>query len=519
MPASAACLRSASLAAPIALALGLSTCGEDAQPTPVSAGTGAQAEGSAAPLAACTRCHVMPPSDLVPRSRWSGLVQRMDKLLVDFELSPRPTPAENQAAIAWLEAHAPESVREEDPPLEPSPLEFQGSAFGLPPVWSEGSGDPPRISNLCLDDLDEDGLVDVIVSDVQLGALTWIHRAADKTWREDVLADVPAPARVALADLDADGDRDIAVASLGSIVPTEDKIGAVVVLENVTASGAPPRFVARPLLTGVPRATDVRAGDLDGDQDVDLAVGLFGLYQTGGAIWLERTANGNYKRHVILDKNGVSHVPLVDIDRDGLLDVVVLVSQQHEEIVLFSNRGRGKFEACVVYKAPHPMFGLSNCELADLDQDGDVDIVFANGDALDQDPFPKPWHGAHWLENRCVQNDRPRFEHHELVRFPGAYCAMPGDLDGDGDPDVVVTSMLNRWDEPRMSVIWLENRGELRFAAHPLDTSPTFQVTAAVADLDADGRSDVLAGGMYVLPPFYRIGRVTLWTQRAAKQR
>jgi hypothetical protein len=458
----------------------------------------------------------MPPSDLVPRDRWRGLVERMDQLLVDNELSPRPTAAETQAAVDWLEAHAPESVREEDPVLEPSPLAFQGAAFGMPPTLSDAQGAPPRIANLCLDDLDDDGLVDVIVSDVQLGALTWIHRGTEHAWREDVLASVAAPARIALADLDGDGDRDIAVASLGSIVPTEDKVGAVVVLENQGRPGAEPNFVAKPLLKGVPRVSDVRAGDLDGDLDVDLAVGMFGLYKSGGAIWLERCANGNYKRHVILEKNGVSHVPLVDLDRDGLLDVVVLVSQQHEEIVLFTNRGRGNFEASILYKAPHPMFGLSNCELSDLDLDGDVDVLFANGDALDQDPVPKPWHGAHWLENRCVANERPHFEHHELVRFPGAYCAMPGDLDGDGDPDVVVTSMLNRWDEPRQSVVWLENRRGDGFVPHPLDSSPTFLVTAAVADLDDDGRNDVLAGGMYVMPPYYRVGRVTLWTQRTA---
>jgi hypothetical protein len=510
-----ACSRSARVTAPIALALGLCACGEDAQAPPAPQGTGAQPGVAPVQLSACARCHLLPTSDLVPRERWAGLIERMDQLLVDFELTPRPTEAETRMAVEWLEAHAPESVLDVDPVLAPSPLAFQASVFGHPPVMNEANGAPPRISNLHLDDLDQDGLVDVLVSDVQLGALTWIHRGADGNWREDVLGEVPAPARIALADLDADGDRDIAVACLGSIEPTEEPIGGLVVLENQGPQD-PLRFVPRPLLKGVARVSDVRTGDIDQDGDVDLAVGMFGLYKSGGAIWLERCANGNYKRHVVLQKNGVSHVPLADVDRDGLLDMLVLVSQQHEEIVLFSNRGKGRFEAGILYKAPHPMFGLSNCELADLDVDGDLDVLFANGDALDQDPFPKPWHGAHWLENRTSSGERPHFEHRELVRFPGAYCVRPGDLDGDGDPDVVVTSMLNRWDEPRMSAIWLENRRNGEFVAHPLDASPTFLVTAEVADLDEDGRNDVLAGGMYVLPPYYRVGRVTLWTQRHA---
>jgi FG-GAP-like repeat len=465
-------------------------------------------------LAACSRCHVLPPADLLPRARWAGLVQRMDKLLSDFDLTPRPTPAETEVALKWLEAHAPESVTDSDPTFEPSAIAFQAAAIGDPPLMSTSSDAPPQIANLALDDLDGDGHLDVLVSDIRLGALTWIHRGEDGRWREDVLGEVKAPARIAVADLDGDGDRDIAVASLGTIVPTEEPVGALIVLENQGPKD-PLHFVAKPLLKHVPRVPDVRAGDLDGDGDTDLAVGQFGLYKSGGAYWLERCANGNYKRHVLLQKNGVSHVPLADLDGDGLLDVVVLISQQHEEIVLFSNRGGGRFEANLLFKAPHPMFGLSNCELCDLDVDGDLDVVFANGDALDQDPFPKPWHGAHWLENRTEAGGRPRFEHHELVRFPGAYCAVPGDLDGDGDPDLVVTSMLNRWNEPRMSLIWLENRRAQGFVAHPLDSNPIDLVTAAVADLDEDGRNDVLAGGLYVMPPYLRIGRVTLWTHLA----
>jgi hypothetical protein len=66
-----------------------------------------------------------------------------------------------------------------------------------------------------------------------------------------------------------------------------------------------------------------------------------------------------------------------------------------------------------------------------------------------------------------------------------------------------------------MSVIWLENRRAQGFVAHPLDSNPIDLVTAAVADLDEDGRSDVLAGGLYVMPPYLRIGRVTLWTHLA----
>ena len=474
------------------------------------------AQGDVPPeIAPCNRCHLPPTEGILPRERWPFLITRMGEITSTYDLDNKLTPAEVETAKRWFSERAPASIEESDPRLVPSPLRFRGAMLGLPPAPIQDGYPPPLIGNVLMVDLDQDGRREVLISDIGLGALTWVHPTGAGGISETVLAEVVAPARIDVADLDGDGDLDIAVAALGGIVPTEDQIGAVVLLLQEGSNAEGPAFRSQTILSGVARVSDVRAVDLDGDGDLDIAAGMFGLYKTGGALWLERRAEGRYKRHTILAKNGVSHVPVADFDHDGRPDVLVLISQEHEEIVLYMNRGRGNFEPYLLFKGPHPMYGLSNCELADLDGDGDMDVLFANGDALDQDPHPKPWHGAHWLENRTPEGGRPSFTHHELVRFPGAYCAMPGDLDGDGDLDVVVTSMLNRWNDPgRQSLIWLENDGQRGFTPHPIDTSPTYLVTAAVGDLDGDARCDIVAGGLYVMPPFYRVGRVTVWLQQ-----
>jgi hypothetical protein len=75
--------------------------------------------------------------------------------------------------------------------------------------------------------------------------------------------------------------------------------------------------------------------------------------------------------------------------------------------------------------------------------------------------------------------------------------------------------MMNRWEEPaRQSILWLENqRGT--FAVHAVGSSPTSLVSAAIGDLDGDGRAEILAGSMYIVPGRHRVGRVTCWVNTA----
>jgi hypothetical protein len=294
------------------------------------------------------------------------------------------------------------------------------------------------------------------------------------------------------------------VASLGSIMPTEEQVGSVVVLY----CGADGNFQPQPIFQNAPRVADAQPADMDGDGDLDVVVAMFGMFSTGGVGLLEQTAPGVFSPRTLLAINGVSHVPVGDINGDRRPDIVALLSQQHERVVALVNLGGGRFDPGIVYQGPHPLFGMAGLELVDLDRDGDLDMLLANGDALDKDPHPKPYHGVQWLENLGGL----RFGCHDIARFYGAYCATAADLDGDGDRDIVATSMMNVWDDPNgQSVIWLENYGGQRFTVRPISSSPTFQISAAVGDLDRDGRPDIVTSGMYVLPPYHRVGRITAW--------
>ena len=374
----------------------------------------------------------------------------------------------------------------------------------------------PQIANVQVVDLDADGLPDVLVCDAVRNRVSWIRQSPRGTYVEQILAEIRAPAHAEAIDLDRDGDLDLVVASLGVLFPDNRRIGSVVILEQSKVQGDAPRFTPNVVAEGLARVADVRAGDLDGDGDLDLAVAAFG-YDQGETMWLERTGPWQFTPHVLQRLSGAVNAIVTDVSGDGVPDIVALVSQEWDEVWAFVNDGRGRFTDRLLWGSSNSDFGSSWITVVDLDQDGDPDIVYSNGDAFDYAPAnSRPWHGVQWLENR----GQLAFTYHRIGDLSGASSPQAVDVDGDGDLDVVVASAYNRWTEPGAeSLVWLENNGRQQFTAHTLATAPTHLVTLAAGDVDGDGRIDLVTGGLHISPPYDRMSRVTLWSNRGASGR
>ncbi|GAB5404393.1 MAG: hypothetical protein Aurels2KO_26240 [Aureliella sp.] len=362
----------------------------------------------------------------------------------------------------------------------------------------------PKISHVKVVDLDQDNLLDVLVCDCTTDSVSWLRQSVDGSFSEStLLTGYIAPARVEVVDLDDDSDLDILVAVLGKLNPSNEKIGSLVALEN--KDGVFQQYV---LLDRVARISDVRSGDLDNDGDLDLAVTQFG-YHDGELCWMENLGNWEFTSHTLIAEAGGIHGEIADMNGDDNLDIALLLSQEIEQVRILYGDGKGGFRETTAFDAANPDFGSSGIWTTDLDQDGDLDVLYSNGDAFDYSPpRPWPWHGLQWLENIGGEE----FTYHRLCSLGGAVNMQAADYDQDGDLDIFATSTFNNWEDPKsQSLIVLENTDKMRFVLHPLANSPTHIQALDIADLDSDGRLDLVTGGMHVFEPNDRVERILLW--------
>jgi hypothetical protein len=202
----------------------------------------------------------------------------------------------------------------------------------------------------------------------------------------------------------------------------------------------------------------------------------------------------SFTEHVVDPRPGSIHAIPTDLNGDGHLDMVVLIAQQFETVMAYLGTGAGfEFTPREIYTAPHPNWGSSGIELVDLDGDGDTDVLYTHGDTFD-DQIIKPYHGIQWLENTGAFP----FVEHRLADLPGVFRAQAGDLDGDGDLDVVACAFIaggSNLDESSMpSLVWLEQVRAGVFERRTLERTAPRHATLDLADVDGDGDLDIVVG-------------------------
>jgi hypothetical protein len=495
------------LAALIGLTGTLALLASVAGPTPGAAPGVPESQAVTAPdlekeaRAVCGGCHAFPPPEILPRDAWYDALVRMNYIRenrpppVD---APRPgsrdvlLPPDMARVLQFYTARAPERLSAPEPWPDPGKASIRFERRSLPMRESPGT---PAVSSLQFVDLDGDGRLDLLGTDMQQGLVFHASPARTATTLS-VLAEVPYPSRVRVADLNGDGLRDLLVGGLGEFAPGDHAKGAVIWLPGRGGH----KFGAF-WFDGWPRVADVQAADFNGDGRLDLAVAAFGWRKTGRLAILDNHrgdwSKPDFRIHTVDPRTGGIQMIPADLNGDGRMDFVALLAQEHETVIAYINTSGFSFERRVIYAAPHPNWGSSGIQLVDLDGDGDHDVLLAHGDTFD-DFIVKPYHGIQWLENR---GDYP-YVAHTLAAIPGVHGIRAADLDRDGDLDIAAGALLAGGADMNQAVlpalVWLEQVKPGAFARHTIAMGFPRHAALDVGDVDSDGDLDIAVGYFFM---------------------
>ncbi len=305
---------------------------------------------------------------------------------------------------------------------------------------------------------------------------------------EDPFGENSALLQMQLEDLDYDGDLEI-------LAMTQDSLYW---LENSLGTG---NFLQRPALFTVTfpsRITAMKFADLDGDENTDILVGLADSSVVNDTMtyhselrWLEKEGSSYVDRMADLfnfasidtadTSSMITNIQCADLDGDGDMDVLTsLFSASARLAVDFNTDGLGGFDGTGRAVYADSTFGGMVIEAQDFDNDGDLDLLSRYNETLIRRIV---WHentdGLGTLDTaRVICNT-----------FASRLNATTSDVDQDGAMDIIVTDYLQR------NVGWYQNIPDSLgnfFLIDLVGNTFWYPLDAIVVDVDSDGDMDVI---------------------------
>jgi len=339
--------------------------------------------------------------------------------------------------------------------------------------WSRNTGSPNYLTNVGryptivpnftgdtfdVGDVDRDGDIDLMYT-AETGAVLLNNSGNSISFNFHVLAGLTYGGYGRLHDVDGDGDLDAVLFSSS----------ATQWLENDGSNSGWSMHA-----TGTYFPDDVV--DLDRDGDLDF------LHASGGIVaYFLNNGDGSFGsvQNIEVSSEQGRACRAADLDCDGDLDVLTTQFVTGGNLGWYENLGGLAFSA---RKAIQSSYVSYEAEVCDLDNDGDIDIVTAGAGAFSDELGVHRNTGDFTLDNRNWAG----MDIDSGLSIPKA--STYGDLDGDGDLDVITSTYADN------TFAWYENTdGAGGYGSRQVISSSVLGASCAIPmDVDGDGDLDVM---------------------------
>lgn len=229
-----------------------------------------------------------------------------------------------------------------------------------------------------------------------------------------------------------------------------------------------------------PWIANVLAVDLDKDGLMDI---VFCEARQNKVIWLRQTSPGKFEEIVLAENmRAPVHVEAADMNGTGHLDLIIssmgVVFPDNDKIgtvFILENDGHQHFTPHIVLENTSR---VTDARAADLKGDGTMDLVLAQ--------FGYDQGEVSWLE----RTGKWEFRRHVLLELSGAINVCVADMTGHGHKDIVAV-VSQQWEE----IYLFQNDGSANFTTKRIwgSTNEDYGSSGiSLCDLNGDGRPDIL---------------------------